>query len=117
MSTGPGRVERAISDMIAGTRSFFGERASLCFGSEHIAAAAFGERWHGSWTRAEQVSSLRAMRNIMARQPGWRKLRDGHGHRVVFVFEPPEAARAEEVQDEAPARCPTCGGIYRRGGL
>jgi hypothetical protein len=59
MSTGPGKVERAILALIE--RRKHPGTADLC-------RAAFGDP---PWTKAQRVSVLRAMHRIVAREPGW----------------------------------------------
>jgi hypothetical protein len=89
MSTGAGRVERAIRDYIER------EGRRRAFYADSLFMAAFGGP---PWTRSQRVSALRAMHRIVADQPGWR-VRSPEGKRgVVFEFTPPaDAPKSKRV--------------------
>jgi hypothetical protein len=106
MSSGPGRVERAIRAMPELERIIHyvidhewrrhGERVSLRFSSETVYAAAYGL---GPWSRSQEVAALRAMRRIIAGQEGWH-IESGERRRTVFCYERP----AETLKQRARPR-------------
>jgi hypothetical protein len=97
MSRGPGRVERAIRDMIEREQARqSAEEASLRFPS----AAVYGAAFVPPWSRAQQVSAQRAMYRVMAGETGWRT-EGGKRRRTVFCFERPDGAQAETPTQSA----------------
>jgi hypothetical protein len=86
MSTGAGRVERAIRDHIEREPARTGRRTVY---ADSLFVAAFGMP---PWTRSQRGSVLRAMHRIIAGQPGWRVYSPEGMRGVVFEFAPPAEA-------------------------
>jgi hypothetical protein len=89
MSTGAGRVERAVRAALTSRRS--GAPYASIDAEDVAHQLGWGRRRGGSveLTRSQRSSILRALRRVLAGQPGWeRHFIDGH--RVSFVYQHPD---------------------------
>jgi hypothetical protein len=89
VSTGAGRVERAIRALLAESQT--GGCATSIDARDVASRLGWGEQIPGGFvelTRSQQSSILRALRRVLADQPGWE--RRFYGHRVRFIYWHPD---------------------------